>query len=383
MMFGPDPLAERLTLLWHDHFATSNLKVDDVAAMRRQNDLLREYARAPFGTLLNAMVRDPALLIWLDAPSNRRGRPNENLARELLELFTVGIGQYSELDVKQTARALTGWTVADRTQEMMARGSMASSAAAPFVDRYFRADLGEHDGDEKTILGRTGRWSGKDLVRIVLEHPATSGRLAWRLCGMFMGEGAVDGSAIRALADGLRSHDLDIGWGVATVLRSRAFFAAENLGTRVVDPAVFAVGAVRALELCADAPSTLLLAEWMGRMGQDLFYPPNVGGWPGGRAWLAPAALIVRANYAAAVALGTDIGLAGPLDVTALLARHRVRNDADAAITFLAEIFFGTEPGEGWHERIAAAACRREAWGPAVARRVAAMVMACPEAQLG
>ena len=320
MMFGPDPLGERLTLLWHDHFATSNLKVDDVAAMRRQNDVMREHARAPFGALLDAMVRDPALLIWLDAPSNRRGRPNENLARELLELFTLGIGPYSELDVKQTARALTGWTVADRTQEMMARqGSMASSAAMSYVDRYFREELGEHDAGEKTILGRTGRWSGKDLVRILLEHPATSQRLAWRLSGMFMGEGAVDGSAIRALADGLKSRDLDIGWGVATVLRSRAFFAAENLGTRVADPAVVVIGAVRALELAADAPSTLSLAEWMGRMGQELFYPPNVGGWPGGRAWLAPGGLIVRANYAAAVALGTEIGLAGPLDVTALL----------------------------------------------------------------
>src|ERR1700733_10162853 len=110
MLFGPDPLGERLTLLWHNHFATSNLKVDDLAAMRRQNDLFRNHARAPFRTLPESAVRDPALLVWLDAPANRKGHPNENLARELMELFTLGIGHYTENDVKETARALTGWS---------------------------------------------------------------------------------------------------------------------------------------------------------------------------------------------------------------------------------------------------------------------------------
>lgn len=105
MMCGPDPLGERLTLLWHNHFATSNLKVDDLAAMRRQNELFRELARVPFGDLLNAVVRDPAMLIWLDGPANRKGHPNENLARELLELFSLGIGNYTENDVKEAARA--------------------------------------------------------------------------------------------------------------------------------------------------------------------------------------------------------------------------------------------------------------------------------------
>src|SRR5262249_37152573 len=111
MLFGPDPLGERLTLLWHNHFATSNAKVGDLAAMRRQNEQFREFARAPFGQLLNAAVRDPALLVWLDAPVNRKGHPNENLARELLELFTLGIGSYTEEDIKEAARTLTGWSV--------------------------------------------------------------------------------------------------------------------------------------------------------------------------------------------------------------------------------------------------------------------------------
>src|SRR5262249_29002230 len=156
----------RLTLLWHDHFATSNAKVRNLAAMRRQNELFRRHARGPFGDLLKAVVRDPALLVWLDAPANRKGRPNEKLARELLELFTPGIGHYQEPDGKEAARALTGWAAED--------GS--------------RGAEDDHDDGVKTILGRKGRWRGDDLVRLLLEHPATSRRLAWRVCGLLLGE---------------------------------------------------------------------------------------------------------------------------------------------------------------------------------------------------
>ena len=184
MLLGPDPLAERLTLMWHNHFATGNQKVDDLAAMRRQNDLFRRHARAPFGELLNAAVRDPALLIWLDAPGNRKGHPNENLARELMELFTLGIGHYSESDVKEAARALTGWTVAD--------GAFLEYAA-------------NHDPGEKTILGRSGKWGGSGLIRLLLEHPATARRLAGRLCETFMGEGSVRSQDLDELAEGLRA----------------------------------------------------------------------------------------------------------------------------------------------------------------------------------
>ena len=226
MLSGPDPLGERLTLMWHDHFATSLGKVRDVAAMRRQNETFRRLARAPFGELLGDMVRDPALLIWLDAPENRKGRLNENLSRELLELFTLGVGNYTEGDVREAARALTGRTVAD--------GS-------------FRRAPGDHDDGEKTILGRRGRWGGDDLLAMLLEHPATATRLAGRVCGLLMGEAAADEAAVAALARGLRSHDLDVGWAVATVLRSRAFFAAPNLGSRVAGPVEFVVGAARAL----------------------------------------------------------------------------------------------------------------------------------------
>ena len=128
--------------------------------------------------------------------------------------------------------------------------------------------------------------------------------------------------AIDALAEGLRAHDLDIGWGVATVLRSRLFFDRANLGNRVSSPIEYAVGAVRALEMFDPSPSTPVLADWCGRLGQDLFYPPNVGGWPGGRAWITTRSAIGRANLAAALVGGESVGLSTPFDPIALAARH-------------------------------------------------------------
>src|SRR5439155_22878867 len=142
-------------------------------------------------------------------------------------------------------------------------------------------------------------WKGDDLVRVVLEHPATSRRLAWRVCELFMGEKSLLTADLGALAEGLRARNLDMGWAVETVLRSQAFFADNNLGNRVLGPVEYVVGAARALELFDPPSSTLVLAEWTGRLGQDLFYPPNVGGWPGGRSWLTTRAVVGRANYAA------------------------------------------------------------------------------------
>src|SRR5262249_9286993 len=148
----------------------------------------------------------------------------------------------------------------------------------------FREVAREHDDGEKTILGRTGRWRGDDFVAMLLAHPATAERLAWRGCRLLMGEGVARADGTPALAGGLRGRALDVGWAVAAVLRSRAFFAGPNLATQVRGPVEHLVGTVRALELFDPPPSTLALADWAARLGQDLFYPPNVGGWAGGRA---------------------------------------------------------------------------------------------------
>ena len=361
MLLGPDPLTERLTLMWHNHFATGNQKVNDLAAMRRQNDLFRRYARAPFGELLNAAVRDPALLFWLDAPGNRKGHHNENLARELMELFTLGIGHYSEGDVKEAARALTGWAVAD--------GAFLEYAA-------------NHDPGEKTILDRSGKWAGSDLIRLLLEHPATARRLAGRLCETFMGEGSVRSQDLDELAEGLHAHHLDIVWGVARILRSRAFFAAANLGTRVVGPVEFVVGAVRALGCLDPTPNPVLLADWATRMGQDLFYPPNVGGWAGGRSWLSSRGMIARTNFATALASGRDLGLAEPLDALRLTSRTGGASSLDRVVGSLAELLLGAEPGPGWRDRITRLAGTGSPSLAESARRAVALILSSPEAQL-
>jgi uncharacterized protein (DUF1800 family) len=344
MLFGPDPLTERLTLLWHGHFATSNLKVDDLPFMRRQNETLRSLCHAPFGQLLHAMLRDPALLVWLDAPENTKGHPNENLARELLELFTLGIGNYSEDDVKQAARALTGWKL---------------------VNDQARLVSVRHDAATKAILGRNAAFDSGGLAALLLDHPATSRRLAWRLCHEFLGEAPIDDRAIAALAEGLRARDLDIGWGVATVLRSRLFFDAASLGRRIASPIDYILGAVRALEMLDPAPSAPVLADWCGRLGQDLFYPPNVGGWPGGRNWITTRSALGRANFAAAL-IGVDpVGLGTSFDPIALAARHgQGRNPL-----FFARLLLGADGPEVPLDR------------PEPARHALVRLLASPEAQ--
>jgi uncharacterized protein (DUF1800 family) len=362
MLLGPDPLAERLALAWHNHFATSNLKVDHLAAMRRQNELFRERGRGPFGKLLRAVVHDPAMLVWLDAPANHKGHVNENLARELMELFTLGIGPYTETDVKEAARALTGWTVADNR---------------------FRAEAARHDDGDKTVLGRRGAWDGDDLLGIVLDHPATADRLAFRVCELFFGENAVGDAGRKALADGLRGHDLDVGWAVETVLRSEAFFAEVNLGSRVAEPAAFVVAAARALELLDPPPSTVALADWAARLGQDLFYPPNVFGWPGGRAWVTPRAAVRRTAFAAALAAGETVGLPGPPDVLGIARRHGRGRNLDDLLAFYVELLLGRPLTPAWRERLVSGLGPRLAADDETARGALALILASPEAQLG
>jgi uncharacterized protein (DUF1800 family) len=349
MVFGPDGLREKLGLLWHDHFATAQSKVLDVGLMRRQNEVFRKHARGKFSNLLDASVKEPALLTYLDAPANRKGHPNENLGRELMELFTLGIGNYSEKEVKEAARALTGWTIAD-----------SQFAILPT----------RHDSGVKTILGKTGAWTGDDLVKLLLGHPATAGRIVFKLCRQFFGEPGVSAEARQALAAGLRERDLDIGWAVATILQSRAFFAQENMGNRVLGPVEFVAGTVRALGLFDPAPSTLVLADWSRRMGQDLFEPPNVGGWPCGRGWVHTRALIARANYVNALVTGPNAGRSTPYDPLAAARAAGFSGDAASVLTYHHRLLFGTDPSAEWRRRASGA-------------NVASLLLSSPEAQLG
>jgi len=357
MLFSPDPLGERLTLMWHNHFATSNLKVQDLVLMRGQNELMRRKARGPFGELLTAVITHPAMLTWLDADSNRKGRANENLARELMELFTLGEGEYAESDVLEAARALTGWTVVSETGQLR---------------------MERHDDGEKTILGVRGRFALDGLVELLLNQPAAPRRLAWRLCRTFMGEGVVDDSALDQLASGLAANELRVDWALETMLRSRLFFSAANLRSRVAGPVEFVVSAVRALDLLEPPPSTLLLAEWASRMGQDLFYPPNVGGWNEGRSWLASRGLVARANFAAALAEGRLWNPVRELPWAELAERLQIADSAGGEHVRLAELLWG-----GLSPDVSAASLMTSGdSGGATLPETVAHMLARPESQL-
>jgi uncharacterized protein (DUF1800 family) len=363
MLFTPDPLAERMTLMWHNHFATSQLKVQNAAAMKRQNETFRALGRGPFGDLLRAMLDDPALLVWLDAGSNKKGKPNENLARELMELFTLGIGNYSERDVKEVARALTGLVV------VQGRAS-------------FRADL--HDTGGKTILGRSSEFDREMLVNSLLEHPATARRLAWRLCDTFLGEGVADSASIDELAGLMRADGLHVGRAVELILRSELFFSDRNLKAQVADPVSFVIATVRALRQFDPPPSTLLLAEWTTRMGQPLFFPPNVGGWTGGRSWLSGRAIVARANFAAAAVEGRlSAGSSSEIvDLRLAAAKQGRAKDDRESLGFYAELLVGRRLDDAvigtiLRDSAAAGGSETERFDRAVA-----MVLARAEAQL-
>jgi hypothetical protein len=291
MLQGGHPLREKLTLFWHNHFATSIAKVRDPHLMVRQNCLLREHALGRFGPLLQAVSRDPAMLVWLDSNSNVKGRPNENYARELMELFSLGVGNYTEKDVREAARAFTGWHTDGKA---------------------FRFNAAAHDDGPKAVLGRTGNWDGGDVVRVVLEQPACARFLVRKLYQFLVSEAAAPPDALlEPLCESFRHSDYDVAGLVRTILASRHFYSEHAFRRRIKCPVEYVLGAVRAVyrqydEGDADSrplPQRALVRPLTG-MGQALFAPPNVKGWPGGRAWLNTSTVLERDNFAAALATG-------------------------------------------------------------------------------
>jgi uncharacterized protein (DUF1800 family) len=292
MLQGGHPLREKLTLFWHDHFATSIAKVQSPALMFRQNCLLRKHALGRFGPLLQAVSRDAAMLLWLDANSNVKGKPNENYARELMELFSLGVGHYTEHDIREAARAFTGW----RTDGVA-----------------FTFDARLHDRGPKTVLGHSGNWNGGDVVRIVLGQPAAARFLVRKLYRFFVSENAVPpDSLLEPLCASFRRSDYDIAQLVHTILASRHFYSGHAFRRRLKGPVEYVLGAVQAVyRRCREEESDYrplpqqLLVSRLEAMGQALFTPPNVKGWPGGKNWLNTSTLLERDNFAAALALGT------------------------------------------------------------------------------
>ena len=291
MLQGQHPLREKLTLFWHNHFATSIAKVRGTEAMFRQNVLLREHALGKFGPLLQAVSRDPAMLLWLDSNSNVKGKPNENYAREVMELFSLGVGNYREADIREAARAFTGWHTDGKSFR-------------------FKPEL--HDDGEKSLFGKTGPWDGGDVVRIILEQPAAATFLVGKLYSYFVSESPVPEGLLEPLAASFRTSEYDIAALLKTMLSSKWFFSENAFRKRIKSPVEFVLGAARAVyreydESHADyrpLPHAMLVPR-ISAMAQTLFAPPNVKGWPGGRTWLTTATMLERNNFASALASGT------------------------------------------------------------------------------
>jgi uncharacterized protein (DUF1800 family) len=286
MAYGGDPLGEKLTLFWHNHFATGLRGVYNLRMMLEQNELFRQHARGKFGELLRAVEADRAMLVWLDGGANSKERPNENFARELLELFTLGSGHYTEADVRAAALGLTGWR--------RGRDDLLNK-----TDEFFYEDE-LTDASTKTFLGQTGPWRRDDILRIVLAQPAAAMHLCRRLYRWSVSECAIPGDELIApLAAELRATNYSIEHVVGIILRSRHFFSAAAYRQRVKSPVEFCVGTIRQLEP-PRTPNLLALASMScDRQGQILFDPPSVNGWEGGRAWLNSNGVLVRMNWIA------------------------------------------------------------------------------------
>jgi uncharacterized protein (DUF1800 family) len=335
MLHTPHPLLEKMTLFWHGHFATSGAKVDKGDLMLAQNELLREHALRPFGPLLRGMARDVAMLLWLDSASNKKFKPNENFAREVMELFCLGLGNYTEKDIKEAARAFTGWEV-----------------------RHERFVFNPHQHDEgaKTVLGQRGNWNGDDVLRILLEQPAAGRFLAGKVYRYFISDTAPPPALIEPLADGYRKHNYDTAWLVRTVLSSNLFYSPHAIVQKIKAPVEMAIGLVRALE---GTTNTVALAEDLRKLGQGVFYPPNVKGWDGGAEWINSSTLLSRVNLVWAIVSGRDGRYKHKVQLDRLAAKYGQTKPADT-VRWLADLLLGAELPKDVYVRLTALAADDE-----------------------
>jgi hypothetical protein len=273
MLITRRPLEEKLTLFWHGHFATGDAKVRDYRMMLRQNEMLRARAAGDLRALLVGILEDPAMLVYLDNGENVKTHPNENFGRELLELFTMGVGNYTERDVREAARAFTGWT-----NDVL----------------VFKFDAGQHDFGEKTFLGRSGPFNGADVIDAILAQPVTAEFVSAKLYRFFARDDP--SPAIKAeLGRGFRASGYQIRPLLKRIFLSKDFYSPSSVATQIKSPVMLVVSTYRKLGL-RELPTIPDFGRLTATLGQSLFDPPNVAGWAGGRTWITPATLLQRGN---------------------------------------------------------------------------------------
>ena len=268
MASGESMLREKMTLFWHGHFAC---RIRQPLLTQVQNNVIRQNALGKFGDLLLAISKDPAMLQFLNNQQNRKNSPNENFAREVMELFTLGRGNYTEKDVKEAARAFTGW------------------GSNPMGEFIFRTN--QHDDGKKVFQGKTGNFKGEDILKIILENPKTSTFICAKIYRYFVNEN-VDNQIVDKMAKRFRSNDYDIADLMEYTFKSDWFYLPENIGTRIKSPVELLIGLQRNFGIEFQQKQSVLFIQ--KALGQILFYPPNVAGWSGGKNWIDSSTLMTR-----------------------------------------------------------------------------------------
>ncbi len=275
MVATPAPLQEKMALFWHGHFATNEEKVRDYRKMLRQLELFQAHGSGNFRDLLIATAEDPAMLAFLDAGVNVKGAPNENFAREIMELFTMGVGNYSEKDIREAARAFTGWN---------------------YRNLDFVVNPAQHDEGEKTVLGKQGRFDGVDVIDVILAQPVSAEFIAGKLYRYFVRE-ELSGVTKAQLGTLLRENNYELAPLLSAIFLSRDFYSEASVATHIKSPVELVVSTCRKLGL-KDVPGIPDFNEVTAALGQQLLRPPTVAGWAQGKSWITPGLLIERGNFA-------------------------------------------------------------------------------------
>lgn len=269
MVKGNDPLLERMTLFWHGHFACLTRMPNLIT---KQINTIRKNALGSFRELVHDIARDPSMIFYLNNQQNNKKMPNENFARELMELFTIGIGNYTEEDIKEAGRAFTGWKAEKRTAQFA------------YKER-------QHDSGTKTFMGRTGNFNGGDIIDIILENRNTAKYIATKIYKYFVNPKVID-SQVEELADVFFKSDYDIAEMMKHLFHSKWFYDKRNVGIKIKSPIELIVGMIKVLDLSFKDKKRYYQIQ--KELGQVLFQPPNVAGWPGDKAWIDNSTLMVR-----------------------------------------------------------------------------------------
>jgi len=275
MLTSPQPLREKMALFWHGHFASNEAKVRDYRKLLGQLELFQQKGMGNFRDLTVAVAQDPAMLSFLDAGVNVKGASNENFAREIMELFTMGVGNYTEKDIREAARAFTGWN---------------------YVDLKFVVNKDQHDDGEKTFLGHTGRLDGIDVIDIIMQQPATADYIAGKIYRYFVRQ-ELSPELQKQLGATLRQSHYEITPLLEKIFLSRDFYSEASVGTLIKSPVQLAVSTYRKLGL-KSIPGVPDFNQTTSALGQQLFSPPTVAGWAGGQSWITPGLLLERGNFA-------------------------------------------------------------------------------------